>query len=351
MTSSAGATFARRLRVQGGSGGSLGSALYSELMERAAVNAEQDGIVTKVLLGHEDDPGPSALALRLFGTLHRLALSGRAPELAAHYPSCGGDGDAAAAWSGLLAVVERHFDEVHDGLDRPVQTNEVGRCAALLGAFLVVADETGLPLRCLEAGASAGLNLRWPHYRYQQGEWAWGDPPSPLVLNGHFWPGPLPPARPVDVAEVRGCDPSPIDPTSEDGRTTLLSFVWPDQLERFARIRAALDVAVAHPVVVDAAPAEEWLIEQLASPVEGVATVVFHSIVMQYLTDEGRATVFRLIEEAGDRATPSAPLAWLSMEPAAGQAALRLVTWPGGTRRRLANCGFHGRDIQWLEHV
>src|SRR5438105_15851765 len=109
MTSEAGSIFARRLRTQGGAGASLGSALDAELMERAAVNAEQDGIVAKVLAGHEDDPGPSALALRLFGTLHRMALSGDAGELAAHYPSCGGDSDADAAWDALLATIERSF--------------------------------------------------------------------------------------------------------------------------------------------------------------------------------------------------------------------------------------------------
>jgi hypothetical protein len=34
-----------------------------------------------------------------------------------------------------------------------------------VGAFLLLARETGMPLRILEVGASAGLLLRWDHYR------------------------------------------------------------------------------------------------------------------------------------------------------------------------------------------
>ena len=51
----------------------------------------------------------------------------------------------------------------------PPQTNEVLRSAALLGGFLTVAEETGLPLRCLELGSSAGLNQSWDAYGYRLG--------------------------------------------------------------------------------------------------------------------------------------------------------------------------------------
>ena len=43
--------------------------------------------------------------LRVIGAVHKLVLSGAAPALAAHFPSVGGDGDAAAAWP--LVVVDR----------------------------------------------------------------------------------------------------------------------------------------------------------------------------------------------------------------------------------------------------
>jgi hypothetical protein len=111
-----------------------------------------------VLRGHEDDPGPSVLALRLMGAVHRLALRGDAPELAAHYHSAGGrPGDA---WPHFVAVLRDHRAELRRLVENPVQTNEPGRCVALLGGFLEVARVTGKPLRLLEVGASAGLNRR-----------------------------------------------------------------------------------------------------------------------------------------------------------------------------------------------
>src|SRR5204863_6214073 len=139
-----------------------------------------------------------------------MVLAGEAPELAKHYPSAGGDGDAAAAWVAFKELL----DEREIPLP-PVQTNEVGRSAALLGGFLTVAQQTGLGLRILELGASAGLNLRWDRFRYEAPDWAFGDPGSPARVRadyeGNGGRPPLP--RAVWVMERAGCDAEPIDPT------------------------------------------------------------------------------------------------------------------------------------------
>src|SRR5688500_8004405 len=87
------AVLARRLRTQARECAKLGSPLYAELMERAAADVGAGGPFWKVVAGQEHMPGPYALALRVFGPTHRMALEGRAPALAAHYPSTGGDGD------------------------------------------------------------------------------------------------------------------------------------------------------------------------------------------------------------------------------------------------------------------
>jgi hypothetical protein len=68
----------------------LGSPMYANILSRIAQDAEQNGVSVQLLAGHEDDPGPSALALRLVGSVHRLVLEGRAGALAGYYPSVGG---------------------------------------------------------------------------------------------------------------------------------------------------------------------------------------------------------------------------------------------------------------------
>jgi hypothetical protein len=293
--------------------------------------------VYDVLRGHEDDPGPSVLALRLMGAVHCLVLRGDAPRLAAHYPSAGGrPGDA---WPAFAAVLLDHRDELRRLVENPVQTNEPGRCVALLGGFLEVARVAGTPLRLLEVGASAGLNLRFDRYRYELGDERWGPADSPLVIRSHLaGAGPPPFEALVAIASRAGCDQRPVDPRTEEGRLILTSYVWPDQLERLERLRAALAVAREVDAPVERAGAADWIEARLAEPSPETATVVFHSIVMQYLPDEER--------ERFERAVTSHDVAWLRMEPADEAADVRLML--AGEDRLLARAGYHGDFVEWL---
>ena len=77
---------------------------------------------------------------------------GRRPTLAATYPSAGGKADPEAAWDGFhRRLVEERFADVEAGIDRRVQTNEVGRSTALVGGFLEVA-RAGPGCRCGSGG-------------------------------------------------------------------------------------------------------------------------------------------------------------------------------------------------------
>jgi hypothetical protein len=298
-----------------------------------------------VLRGHEGDPGSSALALRLMGAVHRLVLQGDAPDLAAHYPSVGGT--PSDPWPAFAATLRERRAELRRLVRRPVQTNEVARCSALLGGFLELARATGLPLRLLEVGSSAGLNLRWDRYRYDFGEAGWGPPGSPVVVRARLR-GKPPLATAATVASRSGCDARPLDPRSEEGRLTLASYVWADQVERLLRLRAALAVAADTEAHVTRAGAADWTERRLAKSAEGVTTVVFHSIVMQYLTEGERDRFRRALESAGARATAAAPLAWLRMEPAGDCTEVRLTAWPGGDERLLARAGYHGDPVEWM---
>jgi hypothetical protein len=295
-----------------------------------------------VLGGHEDDPGPSVVAIRLMGAVHRLVLLGDAPGLAVHYPSAGGrPGDA---WPAFVDVLRVHRDELRRLVEHPVQTNEPGRCAPLLGGFLEVARTTGRPLRLLEVGASAGLNLRFDRYRYELGDERWGPARSPVVLRSRMTGAGRPPLDTrLRVASRAGCDRRPVDARSEAGRLTLTSYVWPDQVERLERLRAALAVAAEVPYPVERAGAAEWIEARLAEPSPGTTTVVFHSIVMQYLPAEERERFERAVTAA------SGEVAWLRMEVAGEMADLRLAL--GGEDRLVARAGYHGTPIEWFEQT
>ena len=205
-------------------------------------------------------------------------------------------------------LLEHRHDEVVELIDRPVQTNEPGRSAALLGGFLEVARQTGLPLRLLEVGASAGLNLRWDRYFYTAPGGSWGDPDSPVRFDPAFAEGTPPLDVLPQIAERRGCDTDPLDAASPDDRLTLLSYVWPDQEQRVAQLRAALEVAAEMPVEIDRNEAPSGSSNNSANARPGVTTVVFHSVVLPYLGEQGVADLKRTIEQAGARATDDAPL-------------------------------------------
>jgi len=318
--------------------------LYGDLLGRAAEDVEAVGPVFHATRRFAADPPGSVLPLRLMGAVHRLALSGDAPELARCLPSLGGSARIEETWQAFLATIDRNQAVLESLIAHPVQTNEVGRAAPLLAGFLGVAAEFGLSLRLLELGASAGLNLRWDRFRYESGPWHWGPADSPVVLRDAFIKPPHIVNERMQIVERRGCDTTPLDPTLETDALTLLSYVWADQPARIARLRGAIEIARTTPAVVEAQDALSWLEGQTLLRT-GVATVVFHSILLQYMAAESRARVGELMEAAGERATNTSPLAWLSMEPAGASARTQITTWPGVATRVIGTSPFHGLPL------
>jgi hypothetical protein len=329
------------------------SPLSVALMQGAADDLERGGIVADLYTG-VPLPAGQAPALRLLAALHRLVLSGQAPELAHYYPSVGGYEHPDGAWEVAELTLRMHADDLGVVLRRGVQTNEPGRSAVLFGVLLWVADHFRRPLRLLEIGASAGLILLAENYAYRSTGALLGDPDSPLVFEGP-WVG-TPVDDPADamerltVVERRGCDIAPIDATSRDGQLALLSYIWPDEPKRLARMRAALEVAERFPPVVDAAPAGDWLRQVLADRRSGIVQLVWQSVFAQYLTSEDRDDVTAVMEAAGAQATDDVPLVWARMEPSSDPLqgfGVRVKCWPGGEEILLARCGDHGPPVRW----
>jgi len=336
-------------RLQARGCAQTGSPIYAELLTRAADDLEAGGVFADVVADFRGEPMLDALPLRVLGAVHERVLSGAAPALAAHYPSAGGRFAPDGAWRALRELVAAELDELRAAAaTRGVQTNEVRRSAALLGGFLRIAHETGLPLRVREIGSSAGLNLGFDRFAYRLGPHAWGDPSSPVVL-GCDWEGPPPDlGAALRVASRAGCDLAPIDVCEPAQARRLESFVWPDQLERLERLRAAVALAREHPPCIEAVRADAFVARELAAPVDGEATVLVQSVVWWYLPEAERERVISIVRDAGVRARAEAPLAWLRMEGVRiDDAELRLMLWPGGEDRLLAHVHWHGAWVRW----
>ena len=343
-------TLIESIERQAASCAHIGSPLYAALLTGLAGDFLSGGITAELLEGVSAEPVHDAVPLRYLATAHRLALAGDAPELAECYPSCGGVWDGNDPSDRFLSVVAKHRGEFIRGLQRNVQTNEVGRAVVLAAGCSFLSERHGRPLRTFEIGSSAGLLSRWPHYAYDTGETRMGDRSSPVHFGPTWFEAPRPCLHPgIEVVDQAANDIAPIDVTTDEGRLTALSFLWPDQTERYERLDAAIGVAKHHPLRIDQGDAGEWLAARLTPPSPGdTTTVVFHAIVWQYLPSATKNTMTTALSAAGAAATPDTPLCWLRMEPATSEHAdLRLTSWPGGRDEVLAHVGYHGASVRW----
>ncbi|SDD78803.1 hypothetical protein SAMN05444678_12247 [Sphingomonas sp. YR710] len=322
----------------------LGSSFVASVLEAGERQLYHAPHTAALIAAWDGNSATAALAMRFNGALHALARQGHIDRLSALYRLEHDDFDGAIG--GALAAED---DFVAKWMRDPPQTNEVGRAASILSALMVVRQETGLPVELLEIGSSGGLNLNLARYAYDLGGVAAGMPGSPVHIAPK-WTGSPPPLETVEVVSARGVDLRPLDPSDDTMRDRLLSFVWADQRDRARRLQRALEVARMYPPRVEQGDAVVWLKQQLDLPQRaGLSRVVFHSMVLQYLTEPGRNAVIDMIAEAGSRATVERPLAWVSFEwtPTRSEVQLRLTCWPTGETRHLATCHPYGDWVAW----
>ena len=341
------------------------SRLYERLLAGLAGATERgfDGGVLPRLLTVSPIASPEEARLLVLAALHHAALGDPQLAHAAWYPTARGDqarhpDDGAPAALALAWLVE-HEDAARDFVaTHRVQTNEAGRCAALLPGFLAAAS-FGRPLRLLELGASAGLNLRFDryHYVYANGP-QWGPAVGPLLESRAEGAAPRSLSPPTaEVVERRGVDLHPIDPLTREGARLLRSFVWPDEAQRVARLDDAIQVARSTPASLDQGDLIEWAGEH-AHPESGATTVLFHSQVRHFLSAGAITQLGDLAERALREATPEAPFAYVSFEPPRGVPADG-SNWPEVTValsdgssppewRTIASSDWHGTWVRWF---
>ncbi len=284
--------------------------LYGHLMRSMADDWERGGPVREICSGWEDAPPGWVIQLRLLAGLFRIVLTGRAPELEPFYLCLGGTSDPGAAWPAVRDVLQDNVEELHEALTIAPQTNEVGRGNALVVGMFLVVERTGRSkVRLLEPGSSAGLNLLVDQFRFVNPTWAYGPADSPVELAGGVVGEVLP--VPFEIVARRGCDVSPVDVSTEEGRLRLRSFVWPFHVERHERLTGALTLARQAPPPVDRGSAGAWLEARLAEETaDDVVTVVWQSITRQYWPADEVGRVDDLIRQAAELAS----VAHVSME-------------------------------------
>ena len=139
---------------------------------------------------------------------------------------------------------------------------------------------------------------------------------APTARSSSPKPGPAArwsPRLGLRIAERVGSDINPVNPLTPDGALTLTSYVWPDMPPDSERLRGALEVARQVPADVHREDAVSSLRNLELS--EGHVTVVWHSVMWQYLTRDDQIVADAAIAGLGERATESAPLARLCLEP------------------------------------
>ena len=302
------------------------------------------------------------------------------PELplAARYADIveGGDPLDPDPWPLFLDTVVTHRAELAALLgSRSIQTNEVGRSAALLPAFEVVRRRFDRPLALVEIGCSAGLNLQFDHFRIDYPAAADHRAPARSVgpadsrvrlrceVRGDLVP-PVPPAPPAVVSRL-GIDIAPVDVTDEDAVRWLEACVWPDLPHRLERFRAAVALARQDPPEIRTGNAVDLVVDAVRSvPAEAVACLD-STWVLAYLSDTERAELHRLLDELGnDRAigyvtaeyVDNAPWVPAPSRPTVSTehrspTLLGLGLWDHGhtEHRALAWMPPHGQWLDWLD--
>jgi hypothetical protein len=328
------------------------SPLYARLMHAAADDLVTGGVVAELFERIPVPPG-SVPQLRLLAALHELVLAGGAPNLARFYPSAGGTEPPDRTWEAAATALSENFEWIEQRLERTVQTNEPGRSAVLFAVLLWLTDRHGLPIRLLEIGASAGLNLLADRFCYVVDGEPLGDPSSPVRFDDPWRPGPEirahGAARSLRISARAGCDRAPLDPRDPEHQLRLVSYIWPDELERIRRLRAALELAARAPVAITSSAAADWLPEALGERREGELTVIWHSLFRQYVSPEEWAALEREVA-TGLESEPRRPIAWVGMEPRLDHLVgieVTLREHPHAPALHLASCGDHGPPVIW----
>ncbi len=336
--------------------------LYGRLARTIAADARLAGMM---LAAPAEQHNPTLLLCAVHDVLLAGAGDDSSAALAAFYPNLTASPSGGDPGPALTAFMLEHADELGEIVaTHHTQTNEIGRCALFLPALGMIAgeldpDTSAAPLSLVDVGTSAGLNQLLPRYHYVFEPGGSVGPASTVTLTcGTRGQPPIPTTMPV-VAATRGLDAMPIDVADDEAVRWLEACVWPDQEDRFQRLRAAIALARQHPPDVRLGDAVDDVGALVADAAQHGHPVVLNSWVLNYLSDERRLQYVEALDACGAQRdlswvfaespaqTPGLPVA-TRREPE-HRTVLSLVRWRDGVRtaQRLATTHPHGYWLHW----
>jgi len=287
--------------------GTVDAAGTSPLYQRVAVALSESGPALRAI---QVAPARNRNPALILAALHDLALSGRAPALAAAYAAADGAAAAAAAIGTLLDLTD---EVVAVAVRRKARANETGRCAVLYPAVAEAAHRAGADAVVLiDVGCSAGLNLSVDRVgiSYSNGQ-SLGDPSSPVQLSCSVVGDRSLPTRAMpEVVGRIGIDLDPVDVTDPDQARWLRACLWPDQPERAALLDAELALAATAPPLLLTGDAVEMLPGALARVPAGALPVVTTTWALSSFPLERRPRFLHRLDEAATHR----PVSWVSVE-------------------------------------
>jgi hypothetical protein len=303
----------------------------------------------------------------LFACVHTLVLQDPQSDLAAWYPNLTMS-PRSPEDPALLPTFKRFVSDRVPALfellaTKRTQTNEVGRCLMLLPAFGIVADEVG-PISHLDVGTSGGLNLLLDRFEYHYtadddgNDRHVGGPSTVQLTASTRGDVPVPSEIPIIAARC-GVDVNPIDVTDDGEAHWLEACVWPDERDRFLRLRAAIEIARAAPPEILAGDAVASLAPAIDRLARSGHPIVTNTWVLNYLDQAAREAYVTELDRIGGRLdiswvygesptlTPGLPWAATVEDP--HLTVVTLVRWRGGKRSvdHLATAHPHGFWIHW----
>lgn len=190
-------------------------------------------------------------------------------------------------------AINEHSEAISEVmLTRTTQTNEPGRCAALLP---VLARIEG-PLALIEVGASAGLCLLPDAYGYDWQGRSLTPPPrfstiAPIFDCKASENTPLPDRHP-EIVWRAGLDLHPLDASNDEDVAWLETLIWPEHHERLACLRKAVQIAQIERPSVMAGDLRRDLAALIAEAPRDATVVVFHTAVLSYVAEQNDRDTF-----------------------------------------------------------